>query len=62
RAGEIAVRYLYAGDSDRAMDWVEEMHKNHSPNTPYLGLPVYDPLRSDPRFQDLLRRMNLPTN
>ncbi|MBD3850912.1 MAG: hypothetical protein IFK93_06415, partial [Acidobacteria bacterium] len=61
RAGEIAVRYLYAGDSDRAMDWVEEMHKNHNPNTPYLGLPVFDPLRSDPRFQDLLRRMNLPT-
>ncbi len=61
-AQEIAVRYLDAGNSDRAMDWVEEMHKNHNPNTPYLGLPVFDPLRSNPRFQDLLRRMNLPTD
>lgn len=62
RAQGIAVRYLCTGYSDRAMDWVEEMHKYHSPNTPYLGLPVFDPLRSKPRFQDLLLRMNFPAN
>jgi hypothetical protein len=30
------------------------------PNMPYLGVPLYDSLSSDPRFQDLLRRMKFP--
>jgi serine/threonine-protein kinase len=57
---EIAVRYLDVGDHDRALDWLEEAYKIHNPNLTYIGEPVFDPLRSDPRFQDLLRRMNLP--
>ncbi|MCP5117896.1 MAG: hypothetical protein GY953_44335, partial [bacterium] len=57
----IARRYLYAGDHDRAMDWFERAYQDRAPALPYLRMPLHDPLRSDPRFQDLLRRMNLPT-
>jgi tetratricopeptide (TPR) repeat protein len=58
----ISWRYIYAGDYDHAMDWLEEAYEIHHPGLPYIGTsPLYDPLRSDPRFQDLLRRMNLPT-
>jgi TolB-like protein/Tfp pilus assembly protein PilF/predicted Ser/Thr protein kinase len=58
----IARRYLDAGDYDRAIDWLEKGYVNRDPNLPYIGLPFYDPLRSDPRFLDLLRRMGLPVD
>jgi tetratricopeptide (TPR) repeat protein len=59
----VAKHYIYAGDYDQAMDWVERAFEVHSPGLPYLAPdPIWDPLRSDPRFQDLLRWMNLPTS
>ena len=60
RAMNIARLYVRAGDKDRALEFLEKAFDEHDPNLPYLGLPLWDPLRSDPRFQDLLRRMNLP--
>ena len=58
----IARRYLDAGDNDRAIDWLEKAYEERDPNLPYIGLPFYGPLRSDPRFQDLLRRIGLPVD
>jgi serine/threonine-protein kinase len=60
---DIANLYLYAGDTGRALDWLEKGYEAHDPAMPYIGVvPLYDPLRTDPRFQDLLRRMNFPDN
>jgi TolB-like protein/Flp pilus assembly protein TadD len=60
---DIAVWYMYAGDDGRCMDWIEKMVEIRDPNGPSVNFfSVFDPLRSDPRFQDVLRRMNLPTN
>jgi tetratricopeptide (TPR) repeat protein len=56
----IAIRYLDAGDYDRTIDWLEKAYEEHDLNLSGLGSPLYDPLRSDPRFQDLLRRIGLP--
>jgi serine/threonine-protein kinase len=56
----IALRYLYAGDHDRTLEWLEQAYQDGDGNMPYLGLPIYDGMRSDPRFQDLVERMNLP--
>jgi serine/threonine-protein kinase len=58
-ARQIADRYFDAGDNERALDWLERAYEEHDPNLPYVG-GTYPSLRSNPRFQALLRRMNLP--
>ena len=56
----VANKYLFAGDRDQTLEWLERAYRDGDRNTPYLGFPLYDSVRSDPRFQDLLRRMGLP--
>jgi TolB-like protein/Tfp pilus assembly protein PilF len=56
----IAWRYFDGGDFQRGIDWLEEAYQVGDPNLPYLGMPLFDPVRADPRFQDLAQRMELP--
>jgi TolB-like protein/Tfp pilus assembly protein PilF len=57
---EVAGWYAYAGDKDRCLEWLERAYEVRDPNLPYLWLPDFDFVRSDPRFRDLLKRMRLP--
>jgi tetratricopeptide (TPR) repeat protein len=46
---------------DEALEWLERAYQDRNPWLPFMQVePRLDPLRSDPRFQDLLRRMNFP--
>jgi len=57
---EIALVYSGLGDKDEALAWLEEAYKTHSEGLTNLKIdPCLDPLRSDPRFADLLRRTGL---
>jgi len=56
---EIAVIYAALGDTDQAMNWLEKGFEERF-NPGVLLRPGFDPLRSDSRFQDLLRRIGLP--
>jgi TolB-like protein/DNA-binding winged helix-turn-helix (wHTH) protein/Tfp pilus assembly protein PilF len=55
----IASLYEYMGDKDQAFAWLEKAYKLHD-GTDTLFDPQWDPLRSDPRFKDLMRRVGLP--
>jgi len=58
----ISLRYIDAGEYDLAIDWLEKAYEDHHPHLPFMGRSLWDPLRSYPRFQDLLRKMNLPVD
>ena len=60
-AWTVADIYLGLGEKDKAFEWLEKAYEER-----FAGLaasikvePIFDPLRSDPRYADLLRRMNL---
>ena len=49
------------GNRDRALQWLRRAYEEHSPSMPMVQMdPSFDTLRSDPRFQDLVRRVGLP--
>ena len=61
RPGWVAEVYVSLGDKDEAMRWLERGYKERDIWLALLKVwPRFDPMRSDPRFQDLLRRMNFP--
>jgi hypothetical protein len=57
----IAVVYAGCADADDAIRWLRKTYDARSPTVVLMNVdPLLDPLRSDPRFQDLLGRLNLP--
>ncbi len=60
--GALAFIYEGLGDKDQTFQWLEKaFEERDSAWFPMIKVsPMSDPLRSDPRFQALMRRMNLP--
>jgi len=58
---DIASWYAMAGEMEKAIEWLEKGLDPHDPVLPYIGCyRCYDDLHSEPRFQELLRKMRLP--
>lgn len=53
--------YLGLGDNEQALAWLERAYTEQSMLIQFLKVhPFFDPLRKDPRFVDLVRRVGLP--
>jgi TolB-like protein/Tfp pilus assembly protein PilF len=59
-AYSLANMYAFAGQGDRVIEWLERAYDTGDGNMPYIGHPVFDLVRSDPRFQSLRKRIGLP--
>jgi TolB-like protein/DNA-binding winged helix-turn-helix (wHTH) protein len=58
--GVLAWAYAGTGNKNQAFAWLEKAYDQHSIGLTALKVdPVYDPLRNDPRFQNLLQRVGL---
>jgi TolB-like protein/DNA-binding winged helix-turn-helix (wHTH) protein/Flp pilus assembly protein TadD len=59
-AGAFVNAYLGLGDNEQAFAWLERGYEEQSNILIYLKVfPFFDPLRGDPRFQDLVHRVGL---
>jgi len=55
----IASLYGLGGEKDQAFTWLERGYKARDGMESLVVDPVWDPLRSDPRFKDLVQRVGL---
>ncbi len=59
---EIALVYAGLKENDTAFEWLEKAFQARDKGLTYLKIdPCLDPLRSDPRFQDLIKRVGIPS-
>jgi TolB-like protein/Flp pilus assembly protein TadD len=57
---DIAMVYAGLGERDQFFQWLEKAYEDRNQFMTLLKVePKFDPIRSDPRFQDLLRRVGL---
>ncbi len=60
---QIATLYTRAGKKEEAVQYLSLAYDDHDPNMPYINIdPIFDDLRTNPGFQELITKMNFPPN
>jgi tetratricopeptide (TPR) repeat protein len=54
--------WTQSGETDKAFALLEKAYEEHDDGMLRLKDPIFDPIKSDPRYKDLLRRVGLPQN
>jgi len=60
-AQQVMMLYAYGGNTDKFLYWLEKMYIRKDPDNPYIGvLPIARPYQNEPRYIEIMQRMNLP--
>jgi hypothetical protein len=60
RTATFLIAYSGTGQKERVIELLQNAYSEHSNAVVQIKVdPMYDPIRSDPRFEDLLRRVGL---
>jgi len=58
----IGAVYAALGDRDQAFHWLDEAYAEHDTFLPWMKVdPEFDKIRGDPRYDDLIRRIGIPS-
>ncbi|MCU1259329.1 MAG: cadC 9, partial [Bryobacterales bacterium] len=57
---DIAVVYTGIADRNSAFEWLEKAYQERTMRIQELPDPIFDSLRLDARFNDLMQRIGLP--
>jgi predicted Zn-dependent protease len=61
-AFQIAQVYAYRGEADKSFEWLDQAYKRRDPGLPEFKTdPLFNNLRRDPRYVDILKRLGLST-
>jgi TolB-like protein/Flp pilus assembly protein TadD len=62
-SGDLAIVEIGLGNRDAALAWLEKEYQQHDDDGPWdtKNDPLFEPLHSDPRFQELMRRVKFPS-
>jgi tetratricopeptide (TPR) repeat protein len=59
-AYQVAILYLGMGDENAALEWLNRAYDTHSYGIHFVKIdPIWDPLRHEPRFGQLMQKMRL---
>lgn len=58
---DLADIYAVLGDKDKAIYWIEDAYRQHNDFLPWIKQnSIYNSLQNDPRFEEIVSKLNLP--
>lgn len=54
-----AIRYAHAGQDEKVIEWLQGADEQQDPNLPFLRMPEFEKLHSDPRIRQLMRQTDI---